>query len=206
VRGAIGVSCAESKFADRHHTRAVRFTIPGPPRDLWTIGHSTLTSEEFIARLVQARIETLVDVRRHAGSRRHPQFNPPALAAALSKPKIRYVAMPDLGGRRKPRPDSKNTTWRNESFRGYADYMETPEFASALARLAADALGSRCAIMCAESLWWRCHRSLIADAFKACGTAVWNIGTAGETTEHPFTSAAHVVSGELSYGGHDLFS
>jgi uncharacterized protein (DUF488 family) len=184
----------------------VRFTIPGPPKDLWTIGHSTLTSDEFIARLDQARIETLVDVRRHAGSRRHPQFNPPALATALAQQGIRYVAMPELGGRRKPRPDSNNTNWRNESFRGYADYMETSAFASALARLAEEALGSRCAIMCAESLWWRCHRSLVADAFKACGTAVWNIDAQGAETEHPYTTAAQVANGELSYGArNDLF-
>jgi uncharacterized protein (DUF488 family) len=184
----------------------VRLAIPGPPKALWTIGHSTLPIETFVAHLAAHSIETLIDVRRHAGSRRHPQFNPPALAAALAEEGIRYVAIPALGGRRKSRPDSRNTNWRNESFRGYADYMETREFGAALAELAREALASRCAIMCAESLWWRCHRSLIADAFKTCGTTVWNIGPEGETTEHPYTSAAHVVSGELTYGGGDLFN
>jgi len=182
----------------------VRFAIPVPPRELWTIGHSTLPVGTFIVHLSQHRIETIVDVRRHAGSRRHPQFNPPALAAALRSERMRYVAMAALGGRRKPRPDSRNTNWRNESFRGYADYMETPEFAAAIAELAREALAARCAIMCAESLWWRCHRSLIGDAFKACGTAVWNIDAQGAAAEHPYTSAAAIASGELTYGG-DLF-
>ena len=184
----------------------MRLAIPGPPRELWTIGHSTLAIDEFIARLAHAGIETLVDVRRHAGSRRHPQFNPAALSAALAGKGIQYVPMPALGGRRRPRPDSHNTNWRNDSFRGYADYMETPEFASAIAQLAEEALAARCAIMCAESVWWRCHRSLIADAFKVSGTAVWNIGANGDVAEHPYTPAARIVAGELTYsGGADLF-
>ena len=181
----------------------MRFAVPGPPASLWTIGHSTLSIETFVAHLSAHGIGTLVDVRRHAGSKRHPQFNPPALSAALAAKSVEYVAMPALGGRRKPRPDSRNTNWRNESFRGYADYMETPAFATALVDLARAALASRCAIMCAEALWWRCHRSLIGDAFKACGTAVWNIGADGGATEHPYTSAAQIVAGELTYGRRD---
>jgi uncharacterized protein (DUF488 family) len=124
----------------------------------------------------------------------------------LTGQRINYVAMPALGGRRKARADSRNTHWRNESFRGYADYMETSAFGAALVDLAREALASRCAIMCAEALWWRCHRSLIADAFKACGTAVWNIDADGEASEHPYTSAARIVAGELEYGSEeDLF-
>jgi len=185
----------------------MRLAIPGPPRDLWTIGHSTLPIEVFAAHLAAHRIETLIDVRRHAGSRRHPQFNPAPLTQALSARDVKYVALPALGGRRKPRPDSRNTNWRNDSFRGYADYMETPAFAAAMAQLAEEALASRCAIMCAEALWWRCHRSLIADALKARGTRVWNIGAHGEASEHPYTSAARVARGELTYGGEeDLFA
>jgi uncharacterized protein (DUF488 family) len=185
----------------------MRFVLPGPPTNLWTIGHSTLPIVTFIAHLAAHRIETLADVRRHAGSRRHPQFNPEALASTLAQNGIRYVPMSVLGGRRRPRPDSRNTNWRNESFRGYADYMETPAFASALAGLAREASDARCAIMCAEALWWRCHRSLIADAFRACGTQVWNIGGDGEASEHPFTSAARVAHGDLTYGsGEDLFA
>jgi uncharacterized protein (DUF488 family) len=181
----------------------MRFALAFAPTHLWTIGHSTLPIEVFIAHLAAHRIETLADVRRHAGSRRHPQYNPAALAATLAQRGVRYVAMAGLGGRRKPRPDSRNTNWRNASFRGYADYMETPAFAAALDDLAREALASRCAIMCAEALWWRCHRSLIADALKACGTRVWNIDAEGEASEHPYTSAAHAAPGQLRYGGGD---
>jgi uncharacterized protein (DUF488 family) len=178
----------------------VRLPIAAPPRTLWTVGHSTLPIEVFVAHLQVHGIEALVDVRRHAGSRRHPQFNPGALDAALRGQGIDYVPMPELGGRRKPRVDSPNVNWRNESFRGYADYMLTPEFANAALRLAQIASSRRTAIMCAESLWWRCHRSLIADAFKAAGSTVCNIGPQGEVSEHPYTTAAHLVQGELTYG------
>jgi len=178
--------------------------IDHPPADLWTIGHSTLPIDEFIAHLHAHRMERVVDVRRHAGSRRHPQFNPDALAASLGQGGIDYVPMPELGGRRKPNPDSRNTSWRNESFRGYADYMETPPFARAAGELARLANEKRSVVMCAESLWWRCHRSLIADAFKALGTRVRNIESQGEASEHPFTSAAHILNGELLYRDPDL--
>jgi uncharacterized protein (DUF488 family) len=178
----------------------MRFDLPRLPAALWTIGHSTLPVETFIAHLRAHGIGQLVDVRRHAGSRRHPQFNPDALDASLAAAGVRYVALPDLGGRRKMRADSQNTAWRNASFRGYADYMETPQFAAALQQLAVLAAAAPAAVMCAESLWWRCHRSLIADAFKAAGTVVWNIGSDGRAGEHPFTGAARIVQGELSYG------
>jgi uncharacterized protein (DUF488 family) len=178
----------------------VRFDLPCVPAGLWTIGHSTLPVDEFLAHLRAHGVSQLVDVRRHAGSRRHPQFNPDALRASLESAGVRYVALPDLGGRRKVRPDSPNTAWRNASFRGYADYMATPEFAAALARVAELAAAAPTAVMCAESLWWRCHRSLIADAFKAAGSVVWNIGSDGRASEHPFTGAARIVQGELDYG------
>jgi uncharacterized protein (DUF488 family) len=178
----------------------MRYELPNVPAALWTIGHSTLPVDAFIAHLRTHGVANLVDVRRHAGSRRYPQFNPEALDASLAAAGVRYVALPDLGGRRKVRPDSPNTAWRNASFRGYADYMATPEFARALGRLAALAAASPTAVMCAESLWWRCHRSLIADAFKAAGSVVWNIGSAGRASEHPFTGAARIIRGELSYG------
>jgi uncharacterized protein (DUF488 family) len=180
--------------------RAMRFELPKVPAALWTIGHSTLPVDTFIAHLRAHAVRHLVDVRRHAGSRRHPQFNPEALDASLAAAGVRYVALPDLGGRRKVRPDSPNTAWRNASFRGYADYMATAEFATALGRLAELAADAPTAVMCAESLWWRCHRSLIADAFKAAGSVVWHIGSDGRGSEHPFTGAARIVHGELSYG------
>jgi uncharacterized protein (DUF488 family) len=184
----------------------MRLPLAPAPAALWTIGHSTLPIEAFIANLESNGVGTLVDVRRHAGSRRHPQFNPVELASALRSHAIEYVPMPALGGRRKPSVDSPNVNWRNTSFRGYADYMQTPEFGQAAARLARIAEARATAIMCAEALWWRCHRSLIADAFEAAGTEVWNIETDGHVTSHPYTSAAHIVAGELTYGSAgDLF-
>lgn len=134
------------------------------------------------------------------GSKRYPQFNKEALTDSLGKAGVRYEHFPELGGRRKVRPDSKNTAWRNESFRGYADYMETDEFQKGIDRLVklADNVGPT-AIMCAEAVWWRCHRSLISDFLKARGTEVIHILDINKTELHPFTSAAKIVNGELSY-------
>ena len=126
---------------------------------VWTIGHSTRTSEKFISLLEGHGIRLLADVRLLPGSKRYPQFNKETLADSLGNVGIRYEHFHELGGRRKPREDSRNTAWRNESFRGYADYMETEEFDKGVKRfldLAADA--GPAAIMCAEAVWWRCHR------------------------------------------------
>jgi uncharacterized protein (DUF488 family) len=128
----------------------------------------------------------VVDVRRFAGSRAHPQFNPPALERSLARAGISYTPMPALGGRRTPRPDSPHTAWRNAAFRGYADYMDTPAFAKAAARLARVARRDRVAIMCAEAVWWRCHRSMIADWFKKNGWEVLHIMGIGDAREHPY--------------------
>jgi uncharacterized protein (DUF488 family) len=171
------------------------------PVTVWTIGHSTLPIEEFIPLLTGNRIEVLADVRRFPGSRRHPQFGAGALGAALGDAGIRYEAFPDLGGRRDPRPDSVNLAWRNASFRGYADYMETAEFRAAIGRLLAMADTQRAAVMCAEAVWWRCHRGLIADYLKASGHEVLHIGGGGATAPHPYTPAARIVDGRLSYEG-----
>ena len=179
----------------------MHFDLPVVPAAAWTIGHSTLAIDTFLANLAASRIEALVDVRRHAGSRRHPQFNPEPLEGSLRAAGIAYLPMPALGGRRKPRPDSPNTSWRNDSFRGYADYMETPAFRSALAVVAERAARERTVVMCAEALWWRCHRGLIADALAASGSAVWHIGTDARVEAHPFTGAARLVDGELTYAG-----
>ncbi|OHB64692.1 MAG: hypothetical protein A2Y77_03680 [Planctomycetes bacterium RBG_13_62_9] len=166
---------------------------------IWTIGHSTRTLEEFMELLRAYRIEAVADVRRFPGSRRYPHFNREALSASLPAAGVEYVPMPELGGRRKARADSHNTAWRNEAFRGYADYMETPEFAAAIEPLLALAQRKRTAILCSEAVWWRCHRSMISDYLKAAGVIVEHIlgPNAGEI--HPYTSAARIVDGKLSY-------
>ena len=168
--------------------------------DVWTVGHSTLTAEDFLALLRAHRIEQIADVRRYPASRRHPQFNERELAGTLSAAAIEYVPMPELGGRRRPRRDSHNTVWRSESFRGYADYMETSPFTAALTRLLDVSATKRTAIMCAEAVWWQCHRQMISDALKASGVRVLHILDADKCTEHPFTSAARIVDGRLHYG------
>jgi uncharacterized protein (DUF488 family) len=167
---------------------------------IWTIGHSTRTIDEFISLLQANQIRLLVDVRSLPGSKRYPQFNKEALADSLGKTGIRYEHFPELGGRRKAKPESKNTAWRNASFRGYADYMETEEFRKGVERLLNLAAGAGpTAIMCAEAVWWRCHRSLISDYLKARGIEVMHILDASKTQPHPYTSAARVVNGKLSY-------
>jgi Uncharacterized conserved protein len=168
---------------------------------LWTVGHSTRSSEEFSQLLLAHHIKTLVDVRSFPGSRRYPQFNKSALADFLHTIKIDYVHAPKLGGRRKPSTQSHNTVWKNASFRAYADYMETEEFKEGIGDLISLARNESTAIMCAESLWWRCHRSLIADYLKAHGATVVHILDEKKTEVHPFTSAARIVEGELSYRG-----
>lgn len=167
----------------------------------WTIGHSTLAIEEFIRRLEAFEIKLLADVRSFPGSRRYPQFNKENLRSSLAAAEIEYVHLPELGGRRRARPDSINMAWRNESFRGYADYMETEGFQTGISKLLKLATQQRTAIMCAEALWWRCHRSLISDYLKVKGNEIIHIIGDGKSETHPFTSAATVVKGELSYRG-----
>ena len=169
--------------------------------EIWTIGHSTRSIEEFLELLQASSIEAIADVRRHAGSRKYPHFNPEALEQSLSEAGIEYHAFVDLGGRRKTRPDSQNTVWRNASFRGYADYMETSEFDEALTRLTELAEQKRTTLLCAEAVWWRCHRALVSDALKARGGEVHHILGPGKIQAHPYTSAARVVDGGVSYAG-----
>jgi uncharacterized protein (DUF488 family) len=169
------------------------------PETLWTIGHSTRSAAEFLDLLTANRIEALADVRRFPGSRRYPHFNVEPLQRALGGAGIEHVAFPELGGRRKPLPDSPNTAWRNEAFRGYADYMRTPGFAAGMERLCALASAKRTAVMCSEAVWWRCHRGLIADWLEVRGVHVLHILDARHVVEHPYTSAAHVRNGELDY-------
>ncbi|HTL17226.1 MAG TPA: DUF488 domain-containing protein [Patescibacteria group bacterium] len=165
----------------------------------WTIGHSTRTIDELIALLNEQAIQAVADVRHYPGSRRFPQFGREALAASLAEAGMQYVHFPELGGRRRADANSTNTAWRNEAFRGYADYMAGPEFKSGIERLVALGLRKRVAIMCAEVLWWRCHRALISDFLKAAGYTVVHVLGANKTQEHPFTSAARIIGGKLSY-------
>src|SRR5437867_3211483 len=171
---------------------------------IYTIGHSTRSLEYFLQLLQSHKIEALADVRQFPGSRRHPQFGQENLAQALAQAGIAYVHFPELGGRRRARPDSPNTAWRNEAFRGYADYMMTPDFQAGSHRLLDLAQERRTAIMCAEALWWRCHRALISDFFKVNSVRVIHILSASKAEEHPFTSAARVINGQLSYHGLEL--
>jgi uncharacterized protein (DUF488 family) len=176
------------------------------PAIIWTIGHSTRSLEEFVDLLHGEEIEVVADVRRYPASRMHPHFNAGALGQSLPANGVRYEGYPDLGGRRAPAAASANTRWRNASFRGYADYMETPAFAEALGRLTDAAARARTAIMCAEAPWWRCHRALIADALKSRGVEVLHIMGGERLVAHPYTSAASVVDGKLYYGpSRDLF-
>jgi uncharacterized protein (DUF488 family) len=190
---------------------------------IWTIGHSTRSLDHFISLLKENGIKLVADVRMFPGSRRYPHFSKPALEESLRPSEIRYEHFPDLGGRRKPKPDSYNTAWRNASFRGYADYMETEEFRKGIERLldlaarggaawaAAEskhdawegATPWRTAIMCAEAVWWHCHRSLISDYLKARGMEVIHILDENKTEPHPFTSAARIIDGALSYGSEE---
>jgi uncharacterized protein (DUF488 family) len=172
---------------------------------IWTIGHSTRTIDEFISFLEENEIKLLADVRAWPSSKRYPQFNKDALEESLDARGIRYEHFPQLGGKRKSKPDSRNTAWRNASFRGYADYMETEEFQKGIQRLLNIAAETGpTAIMCAEAVWWRCHRSLIADHLKAQGVEVMHILGGSKVEPHPYTSAARIVNGKLSYAGDTL--
>ena len=173
--------------------------MPAPAETLWTIGHSTRPWDDFVALLAEHGIEALVDVRRHAGSRRFPQFSPLAMGPAADAAGFEYLPMPEFGGRRVPRADSPNGAWRVAAFRGYADYMESDEFALARARLMRVAAARRSAVMCAEAVWWQCHRRLIADDFTARGWSVLHIMAPGKLQPHPLHADARMIDGVLRY-------
>lgn len=164
-----------------------------------TIGHSTRRLEELVTLLQAHGVRRLVDVRTVPRSRKNPQFNTDVLAESLPRYGIRYTHAKALGGLRKARPDSPNGGWENASFRGYADYMQTPEFEAALGELVK--LGARepVAIMCAEAVPWRCHRSLVADALVARGVPVEHIMSATKRTPHAMTRFAHVEGTQVTY-------
>jgi len=172
---------------------------------LFTIGHSTRTLEELIDVLRVHRIETLVDIRSFPMSRRLPHFNREALEKGLSAAGIRYVWMKELGGRRKKiRDDSPNVALRNQSFRNYADYMLTPEFQRAVDELLSLAEHSRTAYMCAERLYFRCHRMLVSDWLVAHAHQVWHIDGTGPLKPHELLSEARLIGGQVIYRGDRL--
>jgi len=169
------------------------------PDMIWSIGHSTRSIETFTALLHHYRIEAVADIRRFPGSRRLPQFAQAALSASLAEHNIEYQLITELGGRRRPTEDSPNIVWRNASFRGYADHTASREFAAGLARLRQLAVRRRTTMMCAEVLWWRCHRSLVADVLMVSGTQVLHIRDEKHLEEHPFTGPARLHQGQLTY-------
>ena len=170
-------------------------------RAIFTIGHSTRPIEEFL-RLLQANgVELLIDIRSVPMSRRNPQFNGEMLAGSLARAGIGYLHLAQLGGLRHPQADSPNGAWRNDSFRGYADYMQTSEFAAAIRKLIELGNEKQTAIMCAEAVPWRCHRSLVADALTARGIVVEDIISGARRQPHKLTVFAQVEGTRVWYPG-----
>ena len=171
------------------------------PLEILAVGHSTHSIEDFIALLAAHRVQQLVDVRTIPRSRHNPQFAAEQLSQSLQQAGIGYQHMRALGGLRRARRDSTNTAWRNASFRGYADYMQTAEFSEAIEHLIDIARQRRTAIMCAEAVPWRCHRSLIADALLARGVHVAEIASPTVERPHALTPWAHVEGTRVTYPG-----
>ena len=172
--------------------------MPEPPT-VWTLGHSTRPIDEFIGLLRAHQISLLIDVRTVPRSRYNPQFNTDTLAQSLRDAGLRYRHLSALGGLRKPKKDSINDGWHNASFRGYADYMQTDEFLNALDVLMTESRLQPTAIMCAEAVPWRCHRSLIADALVIRGWDSRHIMSETKADPHQLTSFAHLEKGSLTY-------
>ncbi len=166
---------------------------------IYTIGHSTHTIDVFLAMLSSFDIKLVVDIRRFPSSRKFPQFDLENLKHSLEDKGISYLHMADLGGRRKVKEDTKNTRWNNASFRGYADYMETEEFNTAVIELERIAVKQPTAYMCSEAVWWRCHRSMVSDYLKAKGWEVRHIMGIGKSQEHPYTSPARIIDDNVVY-------
>lgn len=166
---------------------------------IFTLGHSTRPMEEFLFLLQAHQVKCVFDIRSIPGSSHCPQFNQESLKASLKRARIGYRHFKDLGGRRSAVKDSKNTGWKKASFRNFADYMQTPAFKRGLEKLEKAAFTKRCALMCAEALPWRCHRSLVADALVVRGWQVLHIFSAKVAKEHQRTSFLKVSRGKLSY-------
>lgn len=175
------------------------------PHTVYTIGHSTRALTDIVEMLRSFNVEVLVDIRHYPGSRKYPHFNKENLKVEIPKFGMEYLHMEDLGGRRRVAKDSKNTRWRNASFRGYADYMETPAFKKAIKNLENIAQNKTTAYMCSEAVWWRCHRSMVSDFLKAKGWTVLHISAVGKAEEHPYTSVARVAGGRVFYSDENLF-
>ena len=171
----------------------------GSGRVIWTVGHSTRSFDDFVGLLGEHGIRLLVDVRHYPMSQRAPWTKKDTLAAVLRGRGLSYEHFEDLGGFRKPIPESENRGWRNEGFRGYADYMVSPVFVAALDRLIANAETKRTAIMCAEAVPWKCHRSLISDALLVHGLRVIHILSPGRIEEHHLTPFAEVHGSRVTY-------
>ncbi|WP_207496774.1 DUF488 family protein [Aridibaculum aurantiacum] len=169
------------------------------PKEVWTIGHSNRTLDEFTAMLQSFNIQMLVDVRHFPASRKFPYFNKEALRVSLQQNNIQYEHILELGGRRKQNKESGNTAWRHPAFRAYADYMETAEFEQGARKLKDIAQLHRTAYMCSEAVWWSCHRSMISDYLKAEEWTVMHIMSIAKEEEHPYTSPAKVQDGKLTY-------
>ena len=170
------------------------------PLRLWSVGHSTHAFDDFVALLGSHDIEVVADIRTVPKSRRHPQFHTDALTTALPEHGLAYVHLPQLGGLRSPRAESPNDAWRNRSFRAYADHALTAGFAEGLAALRATATRARTAMMCAEAVWWRCHRRLVADHLVAAGDAVVHIMPDGRSVPHELTPfARRNADGTITY-------
>jgi uncharacterized protein (DUF488 family) len=170
-----------------------------PDGAIFTLGHSTLPIEAFVALLHAYGVERLVDIRTTPRSRHNPQFNDDALAESLKAQHLDYVHLRALGGLRHPRRDSLNTGWRSEGFRGFADYMQTEEFEEALAALTRMSRERRVAIMCAEAVPWRCHRSLVSDALSVRGIPVVEILSQSSYRMHELTPFAQVEGTQITY-------
>ena len=168
---------------------------------MWTVGHSTHALEAFVALVRAHGVAHIADVRKLPRSQRHPQFNIDTLATDLGAAGIGYTHFAGLGGLRREAPDSLNRAWKNPSFRAYADYMQTAMFAAELDRLLELARSVHVALMCAETVWWRCHRSLIADALVARGEPVRHILTPARAEPHVLRDFARVEHGRVTYPG-----
>jgi uncharacterized protein (DUF488 family) len=164
-----------------------------------TIGHSTRTLEEFVQLLEAYGVTLVVDVRTVPRSRHNPQFNKETLPNTLKHYGIKYIHLPDIGGLRRPKPNSVNLAWKNSSFRGYADYMQTKEFTDNLLKIMALARENRLALMCAEALPWRCHRSLISDALVVRHVKVGHIISKDSVINHALSEMAHVEGTKITY-------
>lgn len=172
---------------------------------IYTVGHSTHDVATLIAMLQSFGIETLVDIRRFPGSRKFPDFNKEQLAEVLRNTDIDYLHLEGLGGRRSVQKDSRNDRWRSNAFRAYADHMETDDFKKAVAELEAVASKRPTVYMCAEAVWWRCHRALVSDYLKAKGWDVQHIAAVGKAAGHPYTSPARVVGHKVFYSDESLW-